>query len=349
MARGFRTATESVQGRRPQNQDAVLVEVFPGNGLLVALADGMGGHAAGHVASAMALETLLKAIRAGETLEDAVRLSNWQVHRRARDPGNLGMGTTLTALHLTDDRFLLANVGDSRAYRISRRGIRQITEDHSFLAEAMKRGQSEREAMASPWKDALTRSIGAEEEVEVDLFGPFPVEEDTAVLLCSDGLYKTLDRGEIRRIFLTAPAPEEAAEALVAAAYDGGSDDNISVAIVEFGTFPRRRARNGPPLPPGGPGEERRGKGSRPDEEGGEGATSPMASGGPTREEGPMPELSRIPRRKVVEPWELDAGAPQRIVGGPKRKRGSRIPFLLILAGAVSVAAAAAAYFLYLR
>jgi len=349
MAQGFRTATESVQGRRPQNQDAVLVEVFPGDGLLVALADGMGGHAAGHVASAMALETLLKAIRAGESLEDAVRLSNWQVHRKAHDPGNLGMGTTLTALYLTDDRFLLANVGDSRAYRISRRGIRQITEDHSFLAEAMKRGQSEREAMASPWKDALTRSIGAEEEVDVDLFGPFPVEEDTAVLLCSDGLYKTLDRGEIRRIFLTAPAPEEAAEALVSAAYEGGSDDNISVAIVEFGTFPRRRARNGPPLPPEGLGEERRGKGSHRNEEEEEEGPDRRGPDGPVWEESALPGLSRVPRRRVVEPWELDAGASQRIVGGPKRRKGSRIPFLVFLAGAVSVAAATAVYFLYFR
>jgi protein phosphatase len=348
MAQGFRTAQESISGRRPENQDAVLVEDLSEDGLLLALADGMGGHAAGHVASAMALETLLKALRSGESLQSAVRLANWKVHRKAQDPGQLGMGTTLVALYLSADRYLLANVGDSRAYRISRRGIRQLTEDHSFVAEAMKRGQSEQEAMASPWKDSLTRSIGAEEEVEVDLFGPYPVEEDSAVVLCSDGLYKTLDRAQIREVFLSAPNLEEAAASLVSRAYDGGSDDNISVAIVEFGEFRRRQLGDDAPVPPGGPGNERRGKespaGQNEEEEGVSQENPGQTPGG---NDLPLPELGRAPRRKVLEPWELDTGAPPRIVGGRNPKKRSWMPVAVLSLGVAVAAAAIGIYVLY--
>jgi protein phosphatase len=244
MTREIRFSTESIQGRRPQNEDSVLAETLRKGGLLLAVADGMGGHAAGEVASALALETLLRAVREGEGLEDAIRLANREVHRAAQDPDKLGMGTTITAMLLQNDRILLANVGDSRAYYVSRSEIRQLTEDHSFLAEARKQGQSREDAMATPWKDALTRSIGPDEEVEVDVFGPLQVEEDTALLLCSDGLYKTLGREGIRRVFLASRDHSEAATALVWAAYEGGSDDNITVAIAEFGEFPRRAAGN---------------------------------------------------------------------------------------------------------
>ena len=237
-----------------------MAERFPGDGLLLAVADGMGGHAAGEVASALAVQTLLKAIQAGESLEDAVRLANWQVHKKAQDPNRHGMGTTLTVMYLRDDLFHLANVGDSRAYRVSRRGIRQLTEDHSFVAEAMKRGQPEEAAMASPWKDALTRSIGTDEDVEVDVFGPFPVEDDTAILICSDGLYKTLGRVEIWKIFMASEDLHEAARTLVSTAYENGSDDNITVAIAEFGSFPRRQAGKGPAPAVKVPMEERRGQ-----------------------------------------------------------------------------------------
>jgi serine/threonine protein phosphatase PrpC len=149
------------------------------------------------------------------------------------------MGTTLVAVLVDGAEYWVANVGDSRAYRLSRGGIRRLTEDHSFVAEAMKRGQSEAEAMATPWKDALTRSIGTEEEVEVDVFGPHPLDDDTAFLICSDGLYKTLGDQDLRAHFGRSSGPRGAAQALVAAAFDAGSDDNISVAIAEYGGVPR--------------------------------------------------------------------------------------------------------------
>jgi len=303
MAREIRFSTESIQGRRPQNEDSVLAEPLRKGGLLLAVADGMGGHAAGEVASALALETLLRAVREGEGLEHAVRLANREVHRAAKDPDKLGMGTTLTAILLQNDRILLANVGDSRAYYVSRSEIRQLTEDHSFLAEARKQGQSREDAMATPWKDALTRSIGPDEEVEVDVFGPLQVEEDTALLLCSDGLYKTLGREGIRQVFLASRDHSEAAAALVWAAYEGGSDDNITVAIAEFGEFPRRAPRNR-----SWPAPETR--------EQGDTSERPVADV-PGKE--PEPERAQAPSERAEAPPERAEAPPEReavILGG---------------------------------
>ncbi len=234
-----RLASESIAGERPYQEDSVLVQRLSDGRILVAVADGMGGHAAGEVASALALETLVKALEDGIGIDRAVELANREVHDKAKDPGKHGMGTTLTAALVDEGEFMVANVGDSRGYVISDAGIRQITEDHSFVAEAMKRGQSEAEAMNTPYRDALTRSIGTSAEVEVDVFGPFPVERDTALLICSDGLYKTLDDADLRRIYVESGSPRGAAQTLVSSALENGSDDNITVAIAEYGEVPR--------------------------------------------------------------------------------------------------------------
>jgi protein phosphatase len=98
----------------------------------------MGGHAAGEVASALALETLVSALEDGEGLVAAFRLANERVHTGGAEPGKEGMGTTLVALLLDGDEYMTANVGDSRGYQVSSDGIRQLTEDHSFIAEAIK-------------------------------------------------------------------------------------------------------------------------------------------------------------------------------------------------------------------
>lgn len=234
-----RLAAESIAGRRPYQEDGILTSTLTDGRTLVAVADGMGGHAAGEVASSLSLEALLAQLQEGQPLDQAFRLANRQVHTQGREPGTHGMGTTLVALVLEDDTFQVANVGDSRAYLLSRDGIRQLTEDHSFVAEARKKGRSEEEAGASLWKDALTRSIGNFPEVEVDVFGPFPLKRDTAFLLCSDGLYKTLTDEDLHQIFMESGDPREACESLVSNAYARGSDDNITVAIAEIGEIPR--------------------------------------------------------------------------------------------------------------
>ena len=234
-----RLASESIVGRRPYQEDAVTVRRLSDGAVLAAVADGMGGHAAGEVASALALETLVESLEDGSTVDRAFEAANRRVHEQARDPAKRGMGTTLTAAIVDDGEFMMANVGDSRGYLVSGRNIRQLTVDHSFVAEAMKRGQSEAQAMDTPYKDALTRSIGTEPEVHVDVFGPFPIEEDTALLVCSDGLHKALSDAEVLRIYTDSQSPREAARMLVEAALEKGSDDNISVAIAEYGEVPR--------------------------------------------------------------------------------------------------------------
>jgi protein phosphatase len=236
----LRLASESVQGRRPYNEDSFLTLTLPDGRLLLAVADGMGGHAAGEVASALAIQVLREAVAAGKDLESAVTLANERVHQMARsEPGKHGMGTTLVTVLSDGEHFHVANVGDSRAYLVTSHGVRQLTEDHSFLAEAMRRGQSEEEARSSPWKDALTRSIGTNDDVEVDVFGPFPIEGDLALVICSDGLYKTLGNEELRSLFADSTDAHDAAKRLVAAAYDAGSDDNITVVVAESGRVPR--------------------------------------------------------------------------------------------------------------
>lgn len=239
MANEPRLAIESIAGQRPYQEDAVLAEKLEDGRVLVAVADGMGGHAAGEVASALALEALVAGVRDGRSLAAAFALANARVHDKAKEPGKRGMGTTLVAALIEHGRVEWANVGDSRGYVISEDGIDQLTEDHSFVAEAVKRGQSESEAMAGPWKDALTRSIGTEEDVQVDTFGPMPVPDNSAFVICSDGLYKALSDADVLRLYSQSSGPNGAAQALVSSALQNGSDDNISVAIVEFGEVRR--------------------------------------------------------------------------------------------------------------
>jgi protein phosphatase len=243
-----RLAIESIAGQRPYQEDAVLAEKLEDGRVLVAVADGMGGHAAGEVASALALEALVAGVRDGRSLAAAFALANARVHDKAKEPGKRGMGTTLVAALIEDGRVEWANVGDSRGYVISEDGIDQLTEDHSFVAEAVKRGQSESEAMAGPWKDALTRSIGTEEDVQVDTFGPMPVPDNSAFVICSDGLYKALSDADVLRLYSQSSGPNGAAQALVSSALQNGSDDNISVAIVEFGEVRREMPGGTVPL-----------------------------------------------------------------------------------------------------
>ncbi len=239
MASEPRLAVESIAGQRPYQEDSVLARSLEDGRVLVAVADGMGGHAAGEVASALALETLVEALEGGKHLDEAFVMANAHVHERAREPGKQGMGTTLVAALIENGEYMVANVGDSRGYLLTSNGIKQITEDHSFVAEAVKRGQRLEDAMATPWRDALTRSIGTESEVDVDVFGPFPVRDDTALLICSDGLYKTLEDHDLRRVYVGSSTVQGAAQTLVSAAFDNGSDDNISVVIAEYGEVPR--------------------------------------------------------------------------------------------------------------
>ncbi|MBL0169098.1 MAG: serine/threonine-protein phosphatase [Gemmatimonadaceae bacterium] len=132
------------------------------------------------------------------------------------------------------------NVGDSRAYHITVDGAEQVTEDHSFVAEAAKHGQADGvEAARSRWKNALTRSVGNEGPLEVDVFGPFTTEEPHVVVLCSDGVYKGTPDHVISSVVRAVPDVTTAAQTLIDVAFRRGSDDNMSAVLLEFGSLPR--------------------------------------------------------------------------------------------------------------
>lgn len=232
-----RTGWWSERGRRPSNEDAALGLTLADGAELVAVADGMGGHAAGEVASRAALDALAAALRGGAGLRDAVLEANAAVRDlAASDPALAGMGTTLVALLRRGERYEIANVGDSRAYRLDATGLRQLTEDHSFAAELVRRGEmTDEEVARSPWRNALTRSVGGEADVEVDVFGPFDAAEPHAVLLCTDGVYRALDAAELAERLAGAESADAAARALADAAIRAGSQDNATAAVIAFG------------------------------------------------------------------------------------------------------------------
>lgn len=248
LATGYATD----RGRRPSNQDAVVAAVLPDGREVVAVADGMGGHAAGEVASSTALSALLDALHAGAGLEDAYRAADRAIRAAVeRDPSLDGMGTTLVALLHSGNRYWIANVGDSRAYRVSSSGIDRVTQDHSFAEEAVRSGQmTEEEVARSPWKNALTRALGTGDgEVEADVFGPFAADSPHAVLLCSDGLHGVVQEEEIRACVVASGDSASAAERLSALALRGGSRDNVTAAVRDFGLLLRAAAQPAAPLP----------------------------------------------------------------------------------------------------
>lgn len=229
-----RVAWHTHRGRRETNEDAALIHELDDDRLLVAVADGMGGQAGGAEASRLALDALRRSMENGEGLSDAVRAANADVYERAAArPARNGMGTTLVALLVAPDEYWVANVGDSRAYRVDTDEVRQITDDHSFAAEALARGRlSEEELEDSPWKNALTRAIGTDPQVEADLFGPFSTDPEHSVILCTDGLYRVIGPDRILEAFRASADFERMPKKLTDEAFGAGASDNITVAMV---------------------------------------------------------------------------------------------------------------------
>lgn len=214
---------------------------------LAAVADGMGGYAAGEVASRRALEVLRASLEAGCELADGIRAANAAVyHEASRSKAHHGMGTTLVALLRRGAEYILVNVGDSRAYRVDGGGIQQLTRDHSFVADAIRTGQlSAEDAEKSLWRNAVTRAVGTQAELEVDGYGPFSAVEPHAVLLCTDGLYRAVPDADLQQVIMDTAVPEDAVRELATAAYHAGSDDNISAIVLRFGP----EAGSGPARP----------------------------------------------------------------------------------------------------
>jgi serine/threonine protein phosphatase PrpC len=224
---------------RTNNEDSLLIEPP-----LFAVADGMGGAAAGEVASAIAVATL-KAAFAGDNegpdrdhLAEAVRHANEAIFARAReDPALRGMGTTLTAVALVeeagDDVLAVVNVGDSRAYRLRDGELEQITDDHSLVEEMVRIGRlSADEAAVHPQRHIVTRALGIQPVVEVDCFGITPFAGDR-FLLASDGLTDEVADHDIASVLRRTPDPTAAARELVDTAMNHGGRDNVTVVVVD--------------------------------------------------------------------------------------------------------------------
>lgn len=227
--------------RRRENQDHYVV--VPDLGLY-AVADGMGGHSAGRVASRLAVDGLIDALerrvdsaeRLNERLRAAVHDANSVVFRASQErPGCAGMGTTLVAFLSDGRRAALAHVGDSRAYLVREGRIRQLTDDHSIVGELLRRNQiSENDAREHPHRHVLTRALGVRDQVEPDLaeFGPAPGD---VFVLCSDGLTTHVEDHDIAKIVSSDPDLQEAAESLVDLANGRGGEDNTTVLLIRFG------------------------------------------------------------------------------------------------------------------
>jgi len=237
----FRTATKTDRGRvREQNEDAVLADVP-----LVAVADGMGGHAAGEVASSLALETLKSwkdritgrsGTQAADMLRQAVDEANRHVWQKGQeDQDLLGMGTTLTAGWIDGGTVALAHVGDSRAYLLRGGKLQQLTTDQNVAQDLVRRGRiSEDEAASSPHRHVILQAVGADPNgLDIEI-ASVDLKPGDRVMLASDGLFGMLRSADrIRDILLENDDPDEACRILVDEANAAGGEDNISVVIVD--------------------------------------------------------------------------------------------------------------------
>jgi protein phosphatase len=216
---------------REGNEDAYLL-LDP----LYAVADGMGGHLGGEVASSLALETIRERFSEGVgSLADQVGDANRAVYERSqRDREVRGMGTTLTAALVDGGHVRLAHVGDSRAYLFREGDLRMLTKDHTVVAKMVEEGEiTPAEAETHPHRNIVTRVLGVEQTVRVDE-GVLDVRDGDRLLLCSDGLTGMVTPEEIATVLRETSDPQQAVERLVRAANAGGGIDNITAVLLDF-------------------------------------------------------------------------------------------------------------------
>lgn len=229
--------------KRPLNEDSFLADAERG---LFAVADGVGGAEAGEVASQTAMEVLDEAFRHrlsdGDDSEDlmelAIQRANSSIHQMAAEhPRFSMMATTVVALHIDGRRATFGHVGDSRLYRLSPDGklIRE-TDDHSVVQEEVRAGRMTPEQAAHhPSKNVISRALGAEESVEVDM-KTAEVEEGTTFLLCTDGITRHIPDNELRELLLSGQSAESVCARLKQLCYERGAEDNLTAVIVHVGT-----------------------------------------------------------------------------------------------------------------
>jgi protein phosphatase len=225
-------------------------ETSPERYALLLVADGMGGQAAGKEASEIAVDVvkarftdISKVEMTIESIKEFVLASFHEANRMVYERGkqkSVEMGTTLTAAFIDGNKVYLGHVGDSRAYHLRGKEIRQVTEDHTLAEDMVKQGKATREEVSSsPMSSMLTRSIGTKEEVVIDPPVGIELEEGDVLLLCTDGLTNLVKEREILSTVHNTPDVQKACVKMVTMARKRGGDDNITVVTAEFGTLQR--------------------------------------------------------------------------------------------------------------
>ncbi|WAM35361.1 Stp1/IreP family PP2C-type Ser/Thr phosphatase [Caldicellulosiruptor acetigenus] len=228
---------------RANNEDYYIVYTGEDGLNIFLIADGMGGHSAGEVASSLACQYVLDYILLNqkmleyslkETIKEAYRYANQKIiNHQIKNPLLYGMGTTLAGLFCYKDKILVSNIGDSRVYIIDSNEIRQITEDHSLVYEMFKDGKiTKEEIYTHPKKNIITKAVGIEEELEVDIY-EFAREKgkDYCFLLCTDGLTNMVFETYIHKIFKE-NSFDEIGKRLIEKALEAGGIDNITVVYL---------------------------------------------------------------------------------------------------------------------
>lgn len=228
---------------RKQNQDAFYISPAEDPVPFAVVCDGMGGARAGNVASRIAVDSFVQTVREGLSqerdtdalLSDGVDRANELVRYRAEvDPDCAGMGTTLVAAVAEPERVMLVNVGDSRAYLVTTRGIEQVTRDHSVVEDLVERGKiTHEQARLHPQKNLITRALGTEPTVKADLY-ELPREPGSLILLCSDGLSNMATDQELLFELIHGGPMEESCERLLNLALSRGAPDNVTAVLIQL-------------------------------------------------------------------------------------------------------------------
>jgi serine/threonine protein phosphatase PrpC len=227
---------------RTGNEDNWAAEANERRGVFI-VADGMGGHAAGEVASEMAVQLVLRDLReiaepdgpdAGQRIDTALRNANRKIHDRTiTETDKQGMGTTVSSLIVTDRHFLIGQVGDSRVYLLRDGMLTQITKDHSYVQEQVDAGfLTPEQARYHPYSNVITRCVGASPEVEPDVYRG-DVRLGDIFLVASDGLTGMVDDRRLATLLLARVTPERKVHSLIAEANGRGGLDNITAIVVE--------------------------------------------------------------------------------------------------------------------
>ncbi len=232
---------------RELNEDSFKISGFKAGKALgvCVLADGMGGHNAGEVASGIAAELVCDDLverldendshKISLNIAAAIDFANSEVYNMSlKNPQQAGMGTTIAVAYVNENSVIIANIGDSRAYLVSDTVIRKITVDHSVVEELVKSGSiTKAQARNHPDKNIITRALGTEKFVDADYYDYTPVDGDV-ILLCSDGLWEMLDDKEIKKIINASENIKTAVKSLIDAANKNGGVDNITVVALQF-------------------------------------------------------------------------------------------------------------------